>query len=49
MRVDVFSILPGLVTGFAAESLLGRAQERGLLDLRVLVDRLVLPQHDPRG
>ena len=35
MRIDVFSILPGLVTGFAAESLLGRAQERGLLDLRV--------------
>ncbi|HZB71193.1 MAG TPA: tRNA (guanosine(37)-N1)-methyltransferase TrmD, partial [Acidimicrobiales bacterium] len=35
MRVDVFSILPGLVSGFAAESLLGRAQERGLLDLRV--------------
>jgi ribosomal protein L19 len=35
VRVDVFSILPGLVRDFAAESLIGRAQERGLLDLRV--------------
>lgn len=33
-RVDVFTIFPGLVDAFAAESLLGRAQERGLLDVR---------------
>lgn len=33
-RVDVFTIFPGLIRGFAAESLLGRAQQRGLLDLR---------------
>jgi tRNA (guanine37-N1)-methyltransferase len=35
VRVDVFSILPGLVSGFAAGSLLGRAQAGGVLDLRV--------------
>lgn len=33
-RVDVFTIFPGLVTGFASESLLGRAQASGLLDVR---------------
>lgn len=33
-RVDVFTIFPGLITGFAAESLLGRAQARGLLEVR---------------
>ncbi len=35
MRIDVFTIFPGLVGGFAGQALLGRAQERGLLDLRV--------------
>jgi tRNA (guanine37-N1)-methyltransferase len=35
VRVDVITIFPGLVRGFAAESLLGKAQERGLVDLRV--------------
>lgn len=35
MRVDVITIFPTLVRGFASESLLGRAQERGLVDLRV--------------
>ena len=39
MRVDVFSIFPGLVDGFASDGLLGRARERGLVDLRL---------HDPR-
>lgn len=34
MRIDVFTIFPEIVTGFGAHSLLGRAQERGLLDLR---------------
>lgn len=34
MRIDVFSIFPDLVTNFAAGSLLGKAQERNLLDLR---------------
>ncbi len=34
MRVDVFTIFPGLVDDFCAESLLGRARQRGLLDLR---------------
>ena len=39
MRIDVFTIFPDLVERFAAESLLGKAQERDLLDIRV---------HDPR-
>ena len=34
MRVDVFTIFPGLVDGFCAESLLGKCRENGLLDLR---------------
>ena len=34
MRIDVLSIFPELVEGFASASLLGKAQERGLLDLR---------------
>ena len=35
MRVDVFTIFPELVEGFAGASLLGRAREKGLLDVRV--------------
>lgn len=35
MRIDVLTIFPDLVDGFASASLLGRARERGLLDLRV--------------
>lgn len=35
MRVDVFTIFPDLVGGFADGSLLGRARGAGLLDLRV--------------
>jgi tRNA (guanine37-N1)-methyltransferase len=34
MRIDVFSIFPGLVDGFCSESLLGKCREKGLLDLR---------------
>ncbi|MFN3254707.1 MAG: tRNA (guanosine(37)-N1)-methyltransferase TrmD [Ilumatobacter sp.] len=34
LRIDVFSIFPSLVDDFCAESLLGRARTRGLLDLR---------------
>jgi tRNA (guanine37-N1)-methyltransferase len=34
MRVDVFTVFPDLVDGFCAESLLGKARSRGLLDLR---------------
>lgn len=40
MRIDVFTIFPAMVDAFAAESLLGKAQERGLLDVRT---------HDPRA
>jgi tRNA (guanine37-N1)-methyltransferase len=39
LRIDVFTIFPGLVDAFATESLLGRARTGGLIDLRV---------HDPR-
>lgn len=35
MRVDVFTIFPGLIDGFCAESLLGKARDTGLLDLRL--------------
>lgn len=34
MRIDVFSIFPAIVDGFANESLLGRARGNALLDLR---------------
>ena len=35
MRIDFFTIFPEMVTGFAAQSLLGKAQAGGTLDLRV--------------
>jgi tRNA (guanine37-N1)-methyltransferase len=35
MRIDVFTIFPEMVSGFAAQSLLGKAQERGTLEVRV--------------
>jgi len=35
VRIDVITIFPALVEQFASESLLGRARERELLDLRV--------------
>jgi tRNA (guanine37-N1)-methyltransferase len=35
VRVDVFTIFPDLVAGFASASLLGKAAEAGLLDVRV--------------
>lgn len=34
MRIDVFSLFPGLVDGFCSDSLLGKARASGLLDLR---------------
>ncbi len=34
VRIDVFTIFPKLITDFAGESLLGRAQRNELLDLR---------------
>src|SRR2546421_10765077 len=39
MRVDVFTIFPAYLEGPLGSSLLGRARERGLVDVRV---------HDPR-
>ena len=35
MRVDVFTIFPAMVEGFASQSLLGKARDGGLLDVRV--------------
>ncbi len=35
LRIDVFTIFPGLVDGFCSESLLGKCRINGLLDLRV--------------
>ncbi len=35
MRIDVFSIFPEAVDGFCAASLLGKARQMGLLDLRL--------------
>ncbi|MGA9276953.1 tRNA (guanosine(37)-N1)-methyltransferase TrmD [Ilumatobacter sp.] len=34
LRIDVFSIFPGLVDGFCSDSLLGKSRTNGLLDLR---------------
>jgi tRNA (guanine37-N1)-methyltransferase len=34
MRIDVFTIFPGMLEAFFGESLLGKARTRGLLDLR---------------
>jgi tRNA (guanine37-N1)-methyltransferase len=39
LRIDVITIFPEMVEGFASHSLLGRAREKGLLELRT---------HDPR-
>lgn len=39
MRIDVFTLFPGLVEAFCSDSLLGKARQTGLLDLRI---------HDPR-
>jgi tRNA (guanine37-N1)-methyltransferase len=35
VRVDVFTIFPDMVEGFAAQSLIGKARGQGLLDIRV--------------
>ena len=40
MRIDVFTLFPGLVDGFCSDSLLGKARQNGLLDLQL---------HDPRA
>ena len=34
MRIDVFTIFPDLIEGFASQALLGKAQDKGLLDVR---------------
>lgn len=39
MRIDVFTLFPAMVDGFCSDSLLGKARQSGLVDLRL---------HDPR-
>ena len=36
MRIDIVTLFPGMVTPAIAESMLGRAQARGLVDIRVV-------------
>jgi len=36
MRIDIVTLFPGMVTPVIAESMLGRAQTRGLVDIRVV-------------
>src|SRR5512138_1349631 len=35
MRIDIVTLFPGIVTPVLAESMLGRAQARGVVDIRV--------------
>jgi tRNA (guanine37-N1)-methyltransferase len=35
MRIDVLTLFPAMLDGFLAESMLGRAQEAGLLEIKV--------------
>src|SRR5690348_9151282 len=35
LRIDTFSIFPALVEGWLSASLIGRARDRGVVDLRV--------------
>src|SRR4029450_13855446 len=36
MRIDIVTLFPGMVAPVLAESMLGRAQTRGLVDIRVV-------------
>src|SRR3954451_20709925 len=35
MRIDVFTIFPDMVEGFAGQSLIGKARATGVIDVRV--------------
>ena len=35
MRIDIITLFPGMLSGFISESMMGRAQEKGLLDVQV--------------
>jgi tRNA (guanine37-N1)-methyltransferase len=35
VRIDIVTLFPGMLTGALGESILGRARERGLVDIRV--------------
>jgi len=36
MRIDIVTLFPGMVEPALAESMLGRARARGLVDIRVV-------------
>ena len=36
MRIDIVTLFPGMITPVLAESMVGRAQTRGLVDIRVV-------------
>lgn len=35
MRIDIITLFPGMLSGFLGESMIGRAREGGLVDIRV--------------
>ena len=35
MRIDIITVLPELLEGFVRESILGRAQKNGLVEIRL--------------
>ena len=35
MRIDIITLFPGMLSGFLTESMIGRARDRGLVDLAV--------------
>jgi tRNA (guanine37-N1)-methyltransferase len=40
VRIDVFTLFPGLIDGFCSDGLLGRSRDGGLVDLRLYDPRL---------
>ena len=34
MRIDIITLFPGMLSGFLTESMIGRAQEKGLVEIR---------------
>ena len=35
MRIDIITVLPPLIEGFMKESILGRAQKKGLVEIHI--------------
>ena len=36
MRIDIITVLPELIEGFMKESIVGRAQRKGLVEIHIL-------------